>query len=361
LKKNKIHILYVIDGFLPGGKERQFIEILKGLDRNLFKVGIVTFNKNQFYSEKAKELSDYFVELDKDKNKFKPFLSIWKCFREFKPQIVHTWDYLSSLYVYFPSLFKGVKFINGSIRDSGTEKGWQNKAKNAMLKRADLVVANSLAGLKSYGVKNGVVIYNAVNQSRFLENENSPDFNIIKVANFSDYKDHISFTKAAIKLVADGIVDTVYYAGDGKHRKTCEEIIRNEANGNLNKFQFLGAISNVEEYLRKCKVGVLCSTVKYSEGVSNSVLEYMAADLVPVATDIGASSEIITNNENGFLVDPNNIVSDLKDKIELIKKNSELKEKLIKGAKQTITEKFNYKGNLNKLTQVYLNIVTKKS
>ncbi len=359
MENEKINILYVIDGLLPGGKERQFIEILKGIDRNQFKIGIVTFNKNHFYTEKAKELSDYFVELDKTKNKFKPFLSIWRCFREFKPNIVHTWDYLSSLYVYFPSLLKKVKFINGSIRDSGTEKGWQNTAKRAMLKRADLVVANSLAGLKSYGVKNGIVIYNAVDQTRFSENENSDDFSIIKVANFNDYKDHTSFTNAAIELVDKKVVDTVYYAGDGKHKATCEEMVKKQANGSQEKFKFLGAISNVEEYLKRCKVGVLCSTVKYSEGVSNSVLEYMAAELVPVATDIGGSSEIITNNENGFLVSPDNIVAELKEKIELIKNDKELKERLIKGAKKTIAEKFNYKGNLDKLVEVYLNIASK--
>ena len=344
---------------MPGGKERQFIEILKGIDRNLFKIGIVTFNKNHFYTEKAKELSDYFIELDKSKNKFKPFVSIWKCFKEFKPSIVHTWDYLSSMYVYFPAKFKKVKYINGSIRDSGTEKGWQNKAKNLMLRLADHVVANSLAGLKSYGVKNGVVIYNAVNENRFSKKQELEEFNIIKVANFNDYKDHKSFTKAAIELVENEIVNNVYYAGDGKHREDCEQMVENQANGYQEKFKFLGAISNVEEYLKLCNVGILCSTVQYSEGVSNSVLEYMAAELVPVVTNIGASSEIITNNVNGFLIEPDNIVSELIEKIKLLKTDKSLQVRLITEAKKTISEKFNYHGNLDKLVEVYKAVVKK--
>jgi len=359
LENKKINVLYVIDGLLPGGKERQFIEILKGIDRSLFKIGIVTFNKNHFYTEKAKELSDYFVELDKSKNKFRPFLSIWRCFKEFNPSIVHTWDYLSSMYVYLPSKIKGVKYINGSIRDSGTEKGWQNKAKNLMLRLGNLVVANSKAGLKSYRVKNGVVIYNAVDETRFSKKQATGKFNIIKVANFNDYKDHKSFTKAAIKLVENEIVDNVFYAGDGKHREACELMVKNLTNGYREKFKFLGAISNVEEYLKLCNVGVLCSTVQYSEGVSNSVLEYMAAELVPVVTNIGASSEIITNNVNGFLVEPDNIVSELVEKIQLLKTDKLLQERLIKEAKETISVKFNYQGNLNKLVEVYKTIVKK--
>lgn len=360
MSAKRIHILYLIDGLFAGGKERQFIELLKGIDRTEFKVGIVTFNKELFYTAKAKELSDYFVELDKTKNKFKPFITIWKCFKEFKPDIIHTWDYLSSLYGYLPSRVKGVKFINGSIRDSGTEKGWQNKAKRVMIKAADLVIANSEAGLKNYGVKHGIVIYNAVDPGRFIEKKHNSDFNIIKVANFSDYKDHESFTKAAIALVNQEVVDKVFYAGDGYLKPKVEQMIRETGNGNTEHFIFLGAINNVEEYLNKCEVGVLCSTLEYSEGVSNSVLEYMAASLVPVVTDIGASAEIIENGKNGFLISPQNIVAEIIEKVELIKSDKTMAASMVAEAKKTIGEKFNYKGNLQKMAEAYKMIVTNK-
>ncbi len=352
----KIHILYLIDGLYPGGKERQFIEILKGLNREEFKIGIVTFNKNKFYTYQAKELSDYFIELDKTSNKFKPFVSIWKCFSQFKPDIIHTWDYLSSMYGYLPSRFHGVKFVNGSIRDSGTEKGWQNTTKKIMLQLADLTISNSLAGLRTYGISKGEVIYNAVDQNRFLEKENSEEFNLIKVANFTDYKDHLTFTMAAIELVNRKIVDHIFYAGDGKYKEKYRNLVNEKANPNFDKFVFLGAISNIEEYLKKCSVGVLCSTVKYSEGISNSVLEYMAASVVPVVTNIGGSSEIITDNVNGFLTRPES-PKDIIAIVELIKSDKKLQERIIKEAKNTISEKFNYQGNLNKLIGLYRNLI----
>ena len=136
-------------------------------------------------------------------------------------------------------------------------------------------------------------------------------------------------------------------------------MVENQANGYQEKFKFLGAISNVEEYLKLCNVGILCSTVQYSEGVSNSVLEYMAAELVPVVTNIGASSEIITNNVNGFLIEPDNIVSELIEKIKLLKTDKSLQVRLITEAKKTISEKFNYHGNLDKLVEVYKAVVKK--
>ena len=114
--QKKIKLLYFIDGFFAGGKERQFIEILRHLDREIYTIGIVTFNKDLFYTETAKALADYFIEIDKTK-KLKPFISVWKPINKFKPDIIHTWDYLSSLYVYLPSRIRRIKFINGSIQD----------------------------------------------------------------------------------------------------------------------------------------------------------------------------------------------------------------------------------------------------
>jgi len=352
----KTHILYVIDGLFPGGKERQFIEILKGLDKEKFKIGLVTFNKNLFYTEQAKSLSGYFVELDKKANKFKPFVTIWSCFKEFKPDIVHTWDYLSSLFVYFPAKFYSAKFINGSIRDSGIEKGWQFYAKKWMLKAADVAIGNSKVGLINYKVE-GEVIYNAIDLGRFNKNETRNEFNIIKVANFSDYKNHQMFIDAAIVLLKENVVDNVYMAGKGEYLEKYKNFVQKQGTQISSKIIFLGAITDVENYLAKCSVGVLCSTKQFGEGVSNSVLEYMAANVIAIATDIGASSEIITDGENGFLVAPESS-DEIVEKVKLIKNNAGLRLTLAENAFKTIREKFNYNNNINKINWLYNKVLT---
>jgi glycosyltransferase involved in cell wall biosynthesis len=353
--KKRINILFVIDRLGRGGKERQFIEILRGLDKDKLRVGIITYNKNLFYTEQAKSHSEFFVVLDKKSNKFKPFFTIWTCFKAFKPDIVHTWDYLSSLFVYFPVKFYSTKFINGSIRDSGTEKGWQNKSKKLMLRAADIVISNSQAGLKSYNVK-GKVIYNAVDINRFEAIEQNNEFNIIKVANFSDYKNHKMFIDAAIKLIEENVIDEVFLAGNGVYEQKYIQYVKEKGDVISSKFNFLGQISNVEQYLKKCKIGVLCSTVEYSEGVSNSVLEYMAAGLIPVATDIGATSEIIEDNKNGYLIEADSS-NKLFMKIKHIINNYSSQNQIVKNAKQTIKQKFNYEINIKKLSKLYLNLV----
>ena len=347
----KINILFVIDGLYSGGKERQFMELLKGLKKSEYRTGIVTFHKNMFYSRQAKALADFFVELDKSNNKFKPFFNIFSVFRKFKPDIVHTWDYLSSLYVYLPSKIFGVKFINGSIRDAGIEKSWQYKAKKLMLKLADVAVSNSQKGLDNYGVE-GKIIYNAVDFGRFSRKHINGEFRIIKVANFTDYKNHQMFLDAAIKLLNERIVDKVFLAGSGKYEKKFKDFIDLQPEHIRSRIEFLGVVNNIEEYLEKCSIGVLCSTVQYSEGISNSVLEYMAAGLIAIATDIGATSEIITHGENGFLVPPDD-ASALAATIKMIKDNTELQLKIKANAIKTIQTKFNYQNNIQKLDNLY--------
>lgn len=355
--QKKIKLLYFIDGFFAGGKERQFIEILRHLDREIYTIGIVTFNKDLFYTETAKALADYFIEIDKTK-KLKPFISVWKPINKFKPDIIHTWDYLSSLYVYLPSRIRRIKFINGSIQDVGIEKGWKRLAKNLMLKLADIAMSNSVTGLKNYKVK-GEYIYNAIDLSRFKKNNSAAEFNVIKLASFSEYKDYKTFIDAAIALLRQKIADYIYIAGDGPYKEEYQSYVKKTAPELSEKLIFLGAIYNVEDYLCNCRIGVLCSTIKYGEGISNSVLEYMAAGLVPIVTDIGASWEIINHGENGFLIPPES-VRDIVEKTQFIKNNPELALKMTDKAFETVSTKFNYSANISKLDKIYRNLIVRE-
>ena len=348
-----IKLLYVCDGLRAGGKERQLSEIIKNIDKQKFELGIITFNKNGHFSELIKKYVSFYKELSKRPTRLEPFFTIWKVFQDFKPDIVHTWDSLSSLYSYLPTRIFKSKLIDGSIRDAGIEKGWQLYLKRFFLKRADLVISNSYAGLKNYSVV-GDVMYNAIDMNRFKPKIENGEFNIIMVANFTDYKDHQTFINASVALLYESIVDNVFLAGDGPHKQKFSDYIASKHNSLLKRFHFLGTIKNVEDYLTKCKVGVLCSTSKFGEGISNSVLEYMATGLVPVATNLGGTSEIIEDRINGFLFQEGR--SD--QLFAIVKKIKEeyLYDKLNFYSQFTIESKFSLSKNLSNLQKAYLQI-----
>jgi glycosyltransferase involved in cell wall biosynthesis len=351
----KIRILFITGGLASGGKERQLSEVVKNLYSSKFLCGVIVLNSNQQYSQSVKSFCIYYKELKKRPTRLEPLFTIWKCFREFKPRVVHTWDTISSFYAFMPSMCYKIPLIDGSIRDSGVDRGVWFHFKRFFLKRADAVIANSNAGLKAYKI-NGHVNYNGINPKRFLAKVITDEFNIVMTANFSDYKDHLTFLKAAVFLLKDGVIDQAFLIGDGPNREKYMNWIEAEFPDLNRRIHFLGNVKDVENYLAMCNVGVLCSTTRYGEGISNSVLEYMAAGLIPIVTDIGGSSEIIENGINGFLINPGNeneIITLVKD----IKNNNSLQERLIKNAGTTIKEKFSVEKNLELLTSFYTSLL----
>jgi glycosyltransferase involved in cell wall biosynthesis len=62
---------------------------------------------------------------------------------------------------------------------------------------------------------------------------------------------------------------------------------------------FLGRCDNVAELLFASDIGVLSSK---AEGFANAILEYMAAGLPVVATDVGGAREAISEGGTGYLV-----------------------------------------------------------
>ena len=77
---------------------------------------------------------------------------------------------------------------------------------------------------------------------------------------------------------------------------------------------FLGKRKDVETLVQQIDIGVLCT---FTEGISNSVMEYMAAGKPVVVTNGGGSCELITDGVQGFLVPPAQPLA-VAEKIELL-------------------------------------------
>jgi glycosyltransferase involved in cell wall biosynthesis len=83
---------------------------------------------------------------------------------------------------------------------------------------------------------------------------------------------------------------------------------------------FLGHRDDIVGLLQSSKVFVLSSE---REGLSFSLIEAMCCGVVPVSTNVGAASEVVTHGENGFLVrvgDPEEVADRI---LELLKDDRE--------------------------------------
>jgi glycosyltransferase involved in cell wall biosynthesis len=62
--------------------------------------------------------------------------------------------------------------------------------------------------------------------------------------------------------------------------------------------RFTGSLEDPVPLVEDCQIGVLTSA---SEGLSNSLLEYMSCGLAVVCSDVGGNKEIIEHGSNGFI------------------------------------------------------------
>ncbi len=68
------------------------------------------------------------------------------------------------------------------------------------------------------------------------------------------------------------------------------------------RVRFVGQVDDVAPYLQAADVFVLPSS---TEGLSNSLLESMSCGLAVIATAVGGNRDLIRNDDNGILIQPN--------------------------------------------------------
>ncbi|MGH9691533.1 MAG: glycosyltransferase [Candidatus Acidiferrales bacterium] len=123
---------------------------------------------------------------------------------------------------------------------------------------------------------------------------------IICLANFRPEKDHFTLVRAMARVAREAPSAHLLLAGKTNHaayKKAVEEEIA--ALGLAARVSILGERHDVSAILRGCNIGVLSSA---SEGLPMSLLEYGAAGLPAVATDVGQCPDVLDHGRAGILV-----------------------------------------------------------
>jgi glycosyltransferase involved in cell wall biosynthesis len=118
------------------------------------------------------------------------------------------------------------------------------------------------------------------------------------VAEFNHYKDYATFIRAAHTLSRIRQDVRFVAVGDGATLAASQTLAAGS-----DAIQFLGQRKSIEAVIDSFDIGVLST---FTEGISNSVMEYMAMRKPVVATDGGGTRELVVDGETGFLVPPEN-------------------------------------------------------
>jgi glycosyltransferase involved in cell wall biosynthesis len=367
-------ILFLIDSLGPCGKERQLVELLKGLDIIYnFKTKVVLFTNFIHYKDVHNLNCEISIIERKRKRDFSIFYKLYKIFNQFKPDIIHSWERMCTFYGLPASKFIEAKFIDGSIQNATPHpkkycKRWLQEKLTFPL--SNVIVSNTAAGLKAYKVnpKKGFYVHNGYDLSR-LDNLVSSEtirnkFNISTpkvvgmVGRFDLRKDYQTFIKCAIKILKNREDVTFLSIGDGTNARgdisrstfeLCKKMVPSEFQ---NKIIFTGLQTNVESIINILSIGVLLTNFNvHGEGVSNSIMEYSALGKPVIATLSGGTPEIIREGVNGFLI-PKNDIELLEEKLNLLLDDNRLAISMGEEGKHILHNEF----NLEVMTQNFVNL-----
>jgi glycosyltransferase involved in cell wall biosynthesis len=160
-------------------------------------------------------------------------------------------------------------------------------------------VKNFLISINEIEDYKGIVIYNPASESKTVERTLLNEFTIVSVGRLEIVKNQQLLIKAFSKI--DNLSAQLILVGDGRERENLEQLI---ASLHLEKrVKITGFVSNPEFYLCQAHLFVLPSL---SEGFGIAVVEAMQQQVPCLCSNVGGIPEFITENETGWLFDPNN-------------------------------------------------------
>lgn len=153
-------------------------------------------------------------------------------------------------------------------------------------------------------IANVKVIHNTFNEEllnvKAIQQHKNTDLKIVMVANFFDEKDHITVIDA-VRLFVDKYPDfkfKVYFVGRSNGSQLLNMAKAKAFDLDLyNYIEFVGLVEDISAFLSKMDLGLLSTK---SEGLSNALLEYMAAGLPVIASDISQNREALSVNNKFF-------------------------------------------------------------
>lgn len=235
--------------------------------------------------------------------------------------------------------------------------------KNAILCHA---VSNYLGKhFRKYNVKKIVVIPNGVSEEKFKPDPNKKitrkklgfdTENLIVCVSRLEHKNGTHDLIEAANYLKNKISDfKIIICGDGSDREKLENMV--EKFNLKDKVLFLGDIlhADLPKYVA---CGDIFVRPSLAEGFGIVFLEAMAAEVAVIGTPVGGIPDFLKNNETGLFCEPGN-PQDIAEKIKILIKNKELRNKIIKNAKEIVIDVYSWDKISESLRELYKQVVNK--
>lgn len=370
----KITIAFVIDTIkIPlGGTENQLLNLIQNLNKNKFRVFFCYLEESNWIKENiAKEMTFNIGSLNyKHPNLIKRIIRFSRFLKKNKINILQSFFRDSNFVATVSGKIAKTPIIISSRRNKGH---WHNKTELILLRFLNPMTTRILTNsydIKQYSHQHEKisnkkidVIYNGYDNAFFGDNKkleqdirsccnfNTESITAVCISNLKPVK-NLEFLIETTKLIVDKHPEfQLLIIGEGIER---EKLIKLCETCKLKKnISFLGFRKDIPALLKLTNIGILASK---SEGLSNTIIEYMVSGLPVVATDVGGNKELIEHKVNGYLVPLNDCIKMSNYIIELLN-NPELREKMGGKSKKIAITKFSLKKYVSEHEKYYKNLI----
>lgn len=290
------------------------------------------------------------------------FVRLVRYLRRFRPQVMHAFLFPAYVIAAPAARAASVPLVVAGRRSMGFFKEGRRRllaAERVATAMTDLVVANAeavardvvrqehMAASKLVVIRNGVPANAFTRPYPTVIETNFPI--VLCVANLRPEKGHRYLLEAVARLKASGRTCTLLLAGDGMMRAELEAMAARTGQD----VRFLGQRRDIRALLAVADVVVLPSL---SEGLSNALLEAMAAGRAIVATDVGGNAEAV--GEAGLLV-PVGDVAALAEGMERVLADATLRRRLGSAAADRARSEFSIETMVDRHVQLYQKHLTR--
>ena len=367
----RLKVMLLVPTLDQSGAEKQLVLLACRLPPDEFDVHVVAMTRS---GPLAKELADHGVRLTVlgKKWKFDPF-TFWRLRKLIQgelPDILHTWLFAANAYarLIVGHLMSHRPNIVGSERCVDVWKsGWQLWLDQKLIGRTDRLIGNSHAVAEFYRsigypddivrvIHNGISIpenFTTDREALLAELEipvGSPVIGFIGRMARQKRGEDIVFAMALVAILRPDA--HLLMIGEGPERDKLMKFARDIGIDNL--VRFTGHRADAAKFLSVMDVFWLASDF---EGLSNSLMEAMAAGVPCIASDIPPNRELVVDGETGFLVRVGDRVG-FQQFTDRLLSDAELARRLGDAGRERMRREFNIDSMVDAHAKLYREVVT---
>jgi glycosyltransferase involved in cell wall biosynthesis len=363
-----LRVCFLIDSLQPAGTETQLLALIRHLDRSRVRPALCLLNGEGELSRSLEPADCPVLRLGvKGLSRPQTLAKAWRLARFLRRERIDV------LQVYFPdSTYFGipVAWLARVPRIVCTRNNigyWTTPFHRRLARLCHRLASGLVANCQACGqaVTDGeglspkriAVLENGVDVSRFPEplrwphSGPGPARRIGITANLRPVKDLQVFVRAAREVADSHPQVTFHIAGEGELRPELEKLIADLKL--MERVSLPGTIQDVPGFLGELDIAVLCSR---SEGMSNAILEYMAAGKAIVATAVGGNMQLLEYERHGLLVppgDPHRLAGAMRRLLD----DSALASRMARAARQRVEQRYSREAMVRRFESFYEELV----